>query len=175
MKIAVFILVVCLAIAAGCEDDGVPVGDDDDVLELLHLTNDDIDGHAVNDDTIRNLQIYGSVETTAIHFVDGEHTVQRGDHILFVGFKTIVHLGNSSNTPDGMRIILRPNMDTDGDKHNHLHSFDPIVSCERSGCDIYLADESVSSPRNANDLIQIGCMGKMEFVFHAARNSWYEL
>ncbi len=119
-----------------------------------------------------NLLLRGAFKTTSIRYVVSETEVQLDDHILLCGRGQIVRLGNHETTPDGMRLVVRPlDLSCAPVPSNAIMPCErdyPIVSCLDSACNISPKDTS-----DETDMLYVG--ESTEFVFYAARNTWYEL
>ncbi len=129
-----------------------------------------------------NLWLRGAFKTSSLRFVLGESEVLLDDHILLCEPGSVVRLGDLSTTPDGMRLIVRP-MDTSTGPCSGMSSSDmgtglayactrqpdyPVVSCLDSGCMI-----DVEHSPSSLDMAYVHTT--TEYVFYAARNTWFAL
>lgn len=127
-----------------------------------------------------NLLLRGAFKTSSLRFVMGESEVLLDDHILLCEPGAVVRLGNLSTTPDGMRLIVRP-MDTTSPCPDMMDDRGmalavactrlpdyPVVSCLDSGCWI----DTEYSPASL-DMQYVRTT--TEYVFYAARNTWFAL
>ena len=103
------------------------------------------------------------------------HTGTFAPQILLCEPGTRIHLGNASKTENGARVIVRP-LDNEivcnefynmGVRSSCKASDHVIVSCEQSGCALFMGTRRCPLVSAAVDTT--------EFLFVAEWNAWYEL
>ncbi len=114
----------------------------------------------------------GDVVTPGVRVVAGEHVLVDGDQLLFCEPGAIVHLGNATTIPDGMRVIIRP---LDGEAR-HTYGWNPkyeVVNpprarCKQAGCQIFAKNWVTPA-------LGVEVRAPAEMIFIAQWNAWYEL